>query len=93
MFDYRENPKDSTKQQKFINEFNKIAHSESTYKINCISLYKQDITRKRHLKDNTFGHLFSQSVEHSTLDFGSGHDLGVLGLSPTLSSGLREEST
>ena len=31
-------------------------------------------------------------VKHHTLDFGSGHDLGVIGLSPALGSELGVES-
>ena len=34
----------------------------------------------------------AQSVEHATLDFGSGHDLGVLGSSPMWGSVLSGES-
>ena len=33
----------------------------------------------------------AQSVERPTLDFGSGHDLRVVGLSPTLGSVLSME--
>ena len=35
----------------------------------------------------------AQSFKHLTLDFGSDHDLGVLGLSPTSVSGLSAESS
>ena len=35
--------------------------------------------------------LLGSSVEHLTLDFGSGHDLGVMGLSPVLGSMLSME--
>ena len=34
----------------------------------------------------------AQSLKHLTLDFGSGHDLKVLELSPTLGSALSGES-
>uniref|UniRef100_A0A452QJC0 SLP adaptor and CSK interacting membrane protein n=1 Tax=Ursus americanus TaxID=9643 RepID=A0A452QJC0_URSAM len=38
------------------------------------------------------GSLGAQSVKHPTFDFSSGHDLGVLGSSPTLGSLLNVES-
>ena len=38
------------------------------------------------------GYLVAQSVEHPTLDFGSGHDLRIMGLSPTWCSVLSGKS-
>ena len=45
------------------------------------------------LKTNHYrGTWVAQSIKHSTLGFGSGHDLKVLGWSPVASSSLRAES-
>ena len=39
----------------------------------------------------SWGTWLAQSVKHPTLDFGSGHDLRVMGLSPKLGSMLGKE--
>ena len=44
------------------------------------------------LKIRILGHLAAQLVKHPTLDFGSGYDLRVLGLSPVVGSVLIGES-
>ena len=44
------------------------------------------------LKVSELGVWMAHSVKHSTLGFGSGCDLRVLGLSPTLGSALSRES-
>ena len=41
---------------------------------------------------NSWGAWVAQSVEHLPLDFGSGHDLKVVGLSPPLDSVLIAKS-
>ena len=43
-------------------------------------------------KSKRTGTWMAQSVKYPTLDFSSGHDLRVLGLSPTLGSALIEGS-
>ena len=43
------------------------------------------------LKEGLRGTWVAQSVEYPTLDFGSGHDLRVVGLSPTSVSALSME--
>lgn len=44
-------------------------------------------------KCNAFGSPWvARSVEHQTFGFGAGHDLGFLGVSPTLASWLSTES-
>ena len=44
------------------------------------------------LKMSGRGAWVAQSVKQQVLGFDSGHDLGVVGSSPTLGSALREES-
>ena len=50
-------------------------------------------TVMHHLKTDGRGHWVAQSVKHLTLDFGSGHDLRILGSSGESGSPLSMEFT
>ena len=64
------------------------------------SLFKRDLTKSQDdilvslliKSSNKWDPWVAQSVECLTPDFGSGHDLGVMGLSPMLGSVFSMES-
>jgi len=56
--------------------------------INILYFWRQGIN----IKSSKWGPWVTESVEHSALGFGSGHDLRVQGSSPTLGSAFSAES-
>ena len=51
----------------------------------------QDLMKRKHEEMSSWGNQVAQSVKHLTPDFGSGHDLIVVRLSPMLGSVLGME--
>ena len=77
-----------------ISKNGRVDNSKGPSLTNSQSSHKglQEPSEHRIKKKETWGTWMAQSVEHPTLDFGSGHDLRVLGSSPTSNSMLSGES-